>query len=100
MAELPLLRCVMCSHLDPHLFKPSQHHQGRLWDAVFSGDAAQVEAAIDGGASLRPVPSSMETLMGGRYPLHIAAAHNNANIIRLLVARCEEKEAPDIIVEF
>ena len=65
----------------------TQHHQGRLWDAVFTGDITQVEGAIAGGASLAAGPSSMEALMGGRYPLHIAAAHNNADIIRLLVAR-------------
>ena len=82
-------------NLLPHLIsppfgspsRPSQHHQGRLWDAVFSGDINQVEAALTAGASLSAGPSSLEALMGGRYPLHAAAAGNHAHLIRLMVAR-------------
>lgn len=65
----------------------TQHPQGRLWDAVFSGSVDAVQAALEAGATLACSPSSMEVLMGGRYPLHAAAAGGFVDIIQLLVAR-------------
>ncbi len=67
----------------------TQDPQGRLWDAVFSGDVVGVAEALDAGASaMAGPPGLLESRMGGRFPLHAAAANNHVEVARLLCSRC------------